>query len=35
MQLSQKRKIFPEFLFQFSKFGFNFEHFEKIDDPHS
>ena len=26
MQLSMKRKIFPQFLFAFSKFGFSFEH---------
>ena len=35
MQLSQKRKIFSEFFFTFSKFKFNFEHFQKKDDPHS
>ena len=35
MQLSQKRKIFYEFFFQFSKFRFHFEHFQKKDDPHS
>ena len=29
MQLSQKWKIFPEFLFAFSKFRYNFEHFQK------
>ena len=35
MQLSQKRRTFPEFFFAFSKFRFNFEHFEKKDDAHS
>ena len=34
-KLSQKRKIFSEFFLQFSKFKFNFEHFQKMDDPHS
>ena len=29
MQLSQKRKTFSELVFAFSKFGFNFEHFQK------
>ena len=29
MQLSQKGKIFPEFLFAFSKFRYTFEHFQK------
>ena len=29
MQLSQKRKIFSQFFFAFSKFRFNFEHFQK------
>ena len=29
MQLSQKRKIFSEFLFEFFIFRFNFEHFQK------
>ena len=33
--LSQKRKRFPKFLFAFSKFRFNFENFEKKDDPDS
>ena len=33
MQLSQKQKKFsPFFLFAFSKFSFNFEHFQKKDD---
>ena len=35
MQLSQKRKIFSQFFFAFSKFRFNFEHFQKKDDAHS
>ena len=35
MQLSQKWKILSEFLFVFSKFRFNFEHFQKKDDAHS
>ena len=35
MQLSQKWKTFSEFLFAFSKFRFNFEHFQKKDDPPS
>ena len=30
MQLSQKSKIFSEFFFAFSKFRFNFEHFQTI-----
>ena len=34
MQLSQKRKIFSEFFFKFSRFKFNFEHFDKKGDPH-
>ena len=29
MHLSQKRKIFCEFFFTFSKFRVNFEHFQK------
>ena len=33
MQCSQKQKIFSEFLFAFSKFRFNFEIFQKKDDP--
>ena len=32
MQLSQKRKIFSEFFFTFSKFRFNLEYFRKKDD---
>ena len=35
MQLSQKRKIFSQILFPFSKFRFNFEQFQKKDDHHS
>ena len=35
IQLSQKRKIFPQFVFAFSKFLLNFEHFQKKVDPHS
>ena len=35
MHLSQKRKIFCGFFFSFSKFRFNFEHFQKKDDAHS
>ena len=35
MHLSQKRKIFSELLFSFSKFRVNFVHFQKKDDPQS
>ena len=35
MQLSKKRKIFSAIFFAFSKIKFNFEHFQKNDDPHS
>ena len=35
MHLSQKRKIFSEFFFTFSKFAVNFEDFQRKDDPHS
>ena len=35
MQLSEKRKIFSEFFFAVCKSRFNFEHFQKKDDPHS
>ena len=35
MHLSQKRKIFSELLFSFSKFRVNFEHFQKKDHPQS
>ena len=32
IQLSQKRKIFSQFYFPFSRFRFRFEHFRKKDD---
>ena len=35
MQLTQKRKIFSQFVFGISKFRFNFEKFQENDDPHS
>ena len=35
MELSQKRKVFFQCFFSFLKFRFNFEYFEKKDDPHS
>ena len=35
MHLSQKRKIFCEFFFTFSKFRVNFEDFQEKGDPHS
>ena len=35
MQLSRKRKILSQFLVPFYKFRFNFEHFQKKDDPQS
>ena len=38
MQLSQKRKKISDFFFFFfacSKFRFNFEHFQKGDNPHT
>ena len=35
MQLSQKLKIFSQFLSAFSTSRLNFEHFQKKDDPHS
>ena len=34
MKLSQKQKTFSYF-FVFWSFRFNFEHFQKKDDPHS
>ena len=34
MQLYQKPKIVSEFFFAFSKFTFDFEHFQKEDDSH-
>ena len=33
MQLSQKRKSFSDIFFQLAKFRFNFENFQKKDDP--
>ena len=33
--LSQKRKTFSQFFFEFSKSTLNFEHFQKKDHPHS
>ena len=33
--LSQKRKTFCQFLFEFSKSTLNFEHFQKKDHPHT
>ena len=35
MQLSQKKKTFSEFFFQFLKSIFNFQHLPKKDDPRS
>ena len=35
MHLSKEQKIFFQFFFKFSKFKFNFEDFQKKDDPHS
>ena len=35
MQLSQNRKTFLNIFFAFRKFRFNFEYFQKKDDPHS
>ena len=36
VQLSQKRKTFCEYFFWvFLKFTFNFQHFQRKDDPHS
>ena len=34
MQLSEKRKIFLQFFFAFSKFRFNFQDFQEKDDTH-
>ena len=34
-QLSQNQKHFYQFFLPFSKSKFNFEHFQKKDDPHS
>ena len=35
LELSQKLKIFSEFVLPFSKSMLNFEHFQKKDDAHS
>ena len=35
MLLSQKQNIFSEFFLAFLESAFNFEHFQKKDDPHS
>ena len=35
MILSKKKKTFSEFFYAFSKSRFNFEHFQKKDDPTS
>ena len=35
MQMSQKQKKFSSFFAEVLKSKFNFEHFEKKDDPHS
>ena len=35
MELSQKQKKFSWFFAEFLKSKFNFEHFEKKDDPHT
>ena len=35
MQLSKQLKSFSQFSSGFIKFKFNFEHFEKKDEPHS
>ena len=35
MELSQKQNISSKFFCAFSKSRFNFEHFQKKDDPHS
>ena len=35
MQVSEKQKVISQFFFEFSKFTFNFEHFQKKGDPHS
>ena len=35
MQLSQKRKIFGEFFFAFSKVRFNFEYIQTKDDHYN
>ena len=35
MQLSPKLKTFSDFFSKFLKSNYNFEHFEKKDEPHS
>ena len=35
MLLSQKQNIFSGFFSLFFEYAFNFEHFQKKDDPHS
>ena len=35
MELSLKQSTFSAFVFAFWRSRFNFEHFEKKDDPHS
>ena len=35
MELSQKKKLFSQFFFAFSKSTLNFENFQKKHDPHS
>ena len=35
MQLSKNRQLFSQFFTAFVKSAFNFEHFEKKNDPHS
>ena len=35
MHLSQKGKMFSGLFLAFWKLSFNFEHFQKKDDPHS
>ena len=35
MYLSQKQNIFSEFFLAFFESAWNFEHFNKKDDPHS
>ena len=35
MQISKKKEAFCQFFVAFWKCKFNFEHFPKIDDPHS
>ena len=35
IHLSQKKKNFSQFISPFFESAFNFEHFQKKDDPHS